>query len=935
MFRSSRLVLLTALLLAPGARLFAVDPPSMTQNLVTWTTTTVAGLPDEDSFGFSVPSAQEIADFSDAVQALVDEDVPAAQTAAALVDYEVVLFHDSGQADELLWGLFPVAGNTDGRGYFFVRPQATVRRDLVLEAPHPINDSRSAVLTAQIFRESRARAFAFAGAHRCSNTGLFSGCSGVTDACADTEQGFLESDMAHTPTSFFHAFHEVTSIETADTITVQVHGFSSDSTDPEFSVSDGTNDDTNVLLHLANGFAAELEARIAAAVAPATPAKDGNSCNRVGDLDLKCGTVNTQGRFTNGSAAVCTANAPAATGGFMHMELSHELRHPGGVLEPQLVIDALNTVIPVRTVTLGGRAWVDLDGDGLQVAGEPGFSGANLELLASGVPVASTVTDAGGFYLLEGLQPGSYQLRAIPPTGYVASPADAGADTLDSDFATGSNTTATLVMGVGELQGNLDAGFEPLGTAGQIGDLAWHDLDGNGLQDGNEPGAPGITALLWTAGGALVATTNTAANGAFLFTGLLPGDYELQFVALGWGITQQVAGFPTLDSDVDVQTGRTGTIALGPDEAELSIDAGFTVDCVNVSPVTFGSVWRTLGAGSTWTNQWNQPAFNDASWVERQGQIGFPISANNTAIADTGAWTYYFRHSFEVADPTMFQDLTLTVFRDDAAVVYLNGVEVMRSNLQTGITITPTTKALASDRAAASVTVAANLLTAGTNVLAVEVHQRTITTTTSTGDIAFDLELAGTVCVPCRVQEIELLPSRDTHLQLEDPDDVHGAETTAWIKGGAGDERHTLFGWDVAALPANASVLHAEIGVQVLSGTVDFYPGYALSRAWTEVGATWNQASASGVWATAGGTGTTDREDEPVALAAPKTTGQGVFPLNAAGRELLEAWADDPASNHGLLFFHTGETDGVQIQTREGANPPTLRVVYVLPTCGP
>jgi hypothetical protein len=54
--------------------------------------------------------------------------------------------------------------------------------------------------------------------------------------------------------------------------------------------------------------------------------------------------------------------------------------------------------------------------------------------------------------------------------------------------------------------------------------------------------------------------------------------------------------------------------------------------------------------------------------------------------------TTYYPQAFTVTDPREFASLTLRLQRDDGAVVYLNGTEVVRSNMPTG-TITLTTRA--------------------------------------------------------------------------------------------------------------------------------------------------------------------------------------------------------------------------------------------------
>ena len=56
--------------------------------------------------------------------------------------------------------------------------------------------------------------------------------------------------------------------------------------------------------------------------------------------------------------------------------------------------------------------------------------------------------------------------------------------------------------------------------------------------------------------------------------------------------------------------------------------------------------------------------------------------------------TTYFRRTFVVANASLFQSIDLRVIRDDGAVVYLDGQEIVRSNMPTG-TITPSTLASA------------------------------------------------------------------------------------------------------------------------------------------------------------------------------------------------------------------------------------------------
>ncbi len=69
---------------------------------------------------------------------------------------------------------------------------------------------------------------------------------------------------------------------------------------------------------------------------------------------------------------------------------------------------------------IGDYAWLDLDRDGMQDAGEPGVPGLDIRLYQYGELVASAQTDAYGRYLLRDLYPGSYDLVVTLPSELAA-----------------------------------------------------------------------------------------------------------------------------------------------------------------------------------------------------------------------------------------------------------------------------------------------------------------------------------------------------------------------------------------------------------------------------------------------------------------------------------------------------------------------------------
>jgi galactan endo-1,6-beta-galactosidase len=164
----------------------------------------------------------------------------------------------------------------------------------------------------------------------------------------------------------------------------------------------------------------------------------------------------------------------------------------------------------------------------------------------------------------------------------------------------------------------------------------------------------------------------------------------------------------------------------------------------NITPqwlVPTGSVWRFNDSGANLGTAWRNPGYNDTAWRSGRGQFGFGDGDEVTLVASNRQFTTYFRRTFNAA--THYTNLTLRLLRDDGAVVYLNGVEIFRSNIRPGLVdyLTAATNALALDETSTFyvTNVSPALLLAGPNVLAVEVHQNSATSS----DLSFELNLSG------------------------------------------------------------------------------------------------------------------------------------------------------------------------------------------------
>jgi hypothetical protein len=259
----------------------------------------------------------------------------------------------------------------------------------------------------------------------------------------------------------------------------------------------------------------------------------------------------------------------------------------------------------------------------------------------------------------------------------------------------------------------------------------------------------------------------------------------------------------------------------------IRVAALLAVSAISPSPmqaqqsvlVPAGALWKYLDTGADQGTAWRTPAFNDSGWKTGAAELGYGDGDEATLVAygpnSTAKFTTtYLRRAFTVADPSAYGGLRLRVLRDDGAIVYLNGTEVFRTNMPTGA-VTASTFASsvvldANERTYITAAVNPARLVAGTNVLAVEIHQSDKTSS----DISFNLELTSAAAVSV---------TRGPYLQLGTPSStVVRWRTSAPIIGrvqyGQSAGAHT---W--AAQESTATTEHAVTLTGLLPNTTYYY----------------------------------------------------------------------------------------------------------------
>jgi hypothetical protein len=160
--------------------------------------------------------------------------------------------------------------------------------------------------------------------------------------------------------------------------------------------------------------------------------------------------------------------------------------------------------------------------------------------------------------------------------------------------------------------------------------------------------------------------------------------------------------------------------------------------------VPAAATWKYLDEGTDPGAGWMTFAFDDAAWPEGPAPLGYGDEEIATVVsyglssADKYRTTH-FRHRFNVTDPSRLGNIRFRVWVDDGAVLYLNGAEFARLRMPPGV-ITHTHFASApppSGNAFETLSLPRSLLRPGENLLAVEVHQ----ISDSSSDLVWDAEL--------------------------------------------------------------------------------------------------------------------------------------------------------------------------------------------------
>ncbi len=226
--------------------------------------------------------------------------------------------------------------------------------------------------------------------------------------------------------------------------------------------------------------------------------------------------------------------------------------------------DSDDATIVTLASSITGTVYDDLNQSGGLNAGEPGLPGVTMYLYtdpdgngdpSDGVLVQVTTTNGAGYYEFVNLPADFYVVVQTDLPGYGSS-----GDT----SAPNDNRIPVDASASGAFAGNDFFDYlVPPATYATVSGTSWNDLNGNGAFDGGEPGIPGTSIALVSdlngngiadLGEPVLSTVDTDANGAYVFTGVVPGNYVV--------VETDRPGFASSGDTGGVNDNQIGVVAL-------------------------------------------------------------------------------------------------------------------------------------------------------------------------------------------------------------------------------------------------------------------------------------------------------------------------------------------------------------------------------------
>ncbi len=178
---------------------------------------------------------------------------------------------------------------------------------------------------------------------------------------------------------------------------------------------------------------------------------------------------------------------------------------------------------------------------------------------------------------------------------------------------------------------------------------------------------------------------------------------------------------------------------------------------------------------------------------------------------------------------------------------------------------------------------------------------------------------------------------KDSEMYAAQPDTNRGSDNYLAVGGSGTNAHRSVIQFDLSSIPANATINSAILSLFVqgdYSANARTIRAFRINRAWVEAEVTWNKATSSVSWTTAGCSNVSDdREGTDIGSASvganPSVGDEIQITLDAAK---VQEWVSGAFANNGLLLkVDTENSDEIDYNSSDHATAnirPKLVVTY-------
>ena len=232
--------------------------------------------------------------------------------------------------------------------------------------------------------------------------------------------------------------------------------------------------------------------------------------------------------------------------------------------------------------SISGVTWFDDSADSIFDSAEPIVTGTPVILKFNGILVAQSNTDADGSYYFGNLDVEECYTITF---GSIDSTLELGATGGDNDAgANGITPNVCLTESAADVT-DIDAGYVAVAPPEPPADFAisgyaWLDADANGRANSGDSMFANVSVILFDGASNQLATFTTTSNGKYVFSDLVAGDYQIQFVIPDGYEPTTNAGSPLAGRSYINDSGFTAVFSL-PDDGNTAADSAITIEQVN------------------------------------------------------------------------------------------------------------------------------------------------------------------------------------------------------------------------------------------------------------------------------------------------------------------------------------------------------------------